>query len=186
MRIVAGQFKGRHFQPPKGFTARPTTDFAKEAFFNILESQYDITSLNVLDLFAGSGSISYEFCSRNAMSVTAVDINRNYIKYISQIFNKLECSKARALCIDAFSFIKKSHAKFDLIFCDPPFSFDKYSELYDAIIDNKIVSNEGLLVIEHPKAQDYRNKLYFKEARKYGHVCFSFFSGFESVEEKIE
>lgn len=186
MRIVAGQFKGRHFQPPKGFTARPTTDFAKEAFFNILESNYNIQSLKVLDLFSGSGSISYEFCSRNALSVTAVDINRNYIKHIAKTFDKLEFCRAKALCVDAFTFIKKSHTKFDIVFCDPPFSFDKYSELYYALIDNRIVANEGLIVIEHPKAQDFKNMPYFKEVRKYGNVSFSFFSGFEFVDEKIE
>ncbi|HRW20671.1 MAG TPA: 16S rRNA (guanine(966)-N(2))-methyltransferase RsmD [Bacteroidales bacterium] len=183
MRIVAGLYKGIHFQPPKGFNARPTTDFAKEALFNILESQYDISSFNVLDLFAGSGSISYEFCSRKALSVTAIDINRNYIKYISQNLNKFGCKNARAVCIDSFTFIKKSKVKYDLVFCDPPFSFAKYSELYEAIVDYNILMPNAILIIEHPKATDFSSKKYFIDKRKYGHVCFSLFSGFEEKEE---
>jgi 16S rRNA (guanine(966)-N(2))-methyltransferase RsmD len=179
MRIIAGKHKGLRFSPPKGFSDRPTTDFAKEALFNILENQIDIEGKHILDLFSGSGSITYEFYSRNAALITSVDSNFFNIKFIRKTTEKLGSTNIEIISSEAIKYIQKCKRKFDLVFCDPPFSYAKYEDLYQAIIQHNLVKPEGCVIIEHDTKHDFSKYKYFSELRKYGHVCFSFFKNFE-------
>ena len=179
MRIIAGKHKGLRFNPPQGFSARPTTDFAKESLFNILENQIQIEGKHILDLFSGSGSITYEFYSRGAASVTSVDSNFENAKFIRKTTQKLGATNIDIISSEAIRYIQKCKRKFDLIFCDPPFNYTKYEDLYHAIIQQNIIKPESYIIIEHDTKHDFSKSQYFSELRKYGHVCFSFFTNFE-------
>ena len=158
MRIVGGKYKGRIFSPNKKFKARPTTDIAKEGLFNILENRYYFEGKKVLDLFAGTGSIGYEFVSRGCKDVTFVEANFNHYKYIQEILSALKIENARPF-----------------IFADPPFDIQRYEEIPEAILNADILEDGGLLIVEHPKEIDFSLHKDFKEIRKYGKVNFSFF-----------
>lgn len=175
MRIVGGKFKGRIFNPGKSFTARPTTDLAKEALFNILGHQYDFSDMKILDLFSGTGSIGYEFISRDAGEVTFVEKNPQHVKFIHEVVEKLHITNARVVRDDAFRYLKYTKNKFDIIFADPPFDFGFISEIPPAVNTAGILRPGGLLIIEHSKDQNFSNVPGFRETRKYGKVNFSFF-----------
>jgi 16S rRNA (guanine(966)-N(2))-methyltransferase RsmD len=156
---------------------RPTTDMAKESLFNILNNRVDFAELNVLDLFAGIGSISLEFLSRNVKSVTAVDKEAACTRFIREIAEKFGVSN-RLLLVkdDVFHFTGISKQSFDLIFADPPYSMPNFATVADCILENNLLNNNGIFILEHSGEYNFSQNKYFKEERKYGKVHFSFFS----------
>lgn len=175
MRIVSGNFRGRRFQLPKSLKARPTTDFAKENLFNILANRLDFEELRVLDLFAGTGSIGFEFLSREAKSVTFVEHYAPHVHFIHEVAQKLKVTNYSVVNGDAYRFIGSSKASFDLIFADAPYADEKMAQLPDLILTTGLLAEEGLLLVEHGKHTDFSHHPSFKEMREYGSVHFSFF-----------
>lgn len=175
MRIIGGEYKSRRFSPPKNFPSRPTTDFAKEALFNILENKIDFEDTKVLDLFAGTGNISVEFLSRGSKDVLSIDSNFISFKFMKKTFYDLAEPKWKILKQDVFKFIPKLELKFDLIFADPPFGLKGVEDLPDIIFKNEILIEDGILIIEHGRETNYEEHPNFHEIRKYGGVNFSFF-----------
>ena len=183
MRIIRGTLKGMRFKKMKSFSSRPTTDFAKEGLFNILENTLHLEGITVLDLFAGLGSISFEFISRGAKSLSSVDFNHQSCKYIranSKIYN-LE-GKHKIIQMDAMHYIQKDVGSFDLIFADPPYNFDKYDDLIEGIKSKNILNNNGDLIVEHGKQTNLEHIVGFQKTKTFGHVYFSFFN-FDSDED---
>ena len=175
MRIVGGKYKGRIFRPNKKFKARPTTDVAKEALFNILENRYEFSTKTMLDLFSGTGSIAYEFISRGCVEATLVESDYVHYRFILGVLESLKIENARAFKTDVFKFIKTSPQKFNFIFADPPFDFKNFSDIPDAILNLDILAEDGLFILEHPKEFQFSRHPFFKEIRNYGKVNFSFF-----------
>lgn len=176
MRIISGEFKGRKIDPPKNLPVRPTTDMAKESLFNILNNTYYFDELSVLDLFSGTGSISYEFSSRGAINVTAVDSDYSCIKFISETANKFKMP-IQVVKTDVFKFLQNSKGKYDIIFADPPYALpiEDFSKIVDLVFAEGLLSEEGLLIIEHSKHTDLTEMQNFSHSRNYGGCVFSFF-----------
>lgn len=174
MRIIRGKYKGKRLTAPKVIKARPTTDFAKEALFNVLENEYEFEGLEVLDLFAGIGSISFEFASRGAKRVDSVDIALQSIKYINKIGAELEMP-IRAFKYDAFTYLKKPHYVYDIVFADPPYGMEGLDKIPLAVFEHKMLKEYGVLIIEHDKKTDLSSHPNFIKTRNYGKVNFSFF-----------
>lgn len=180
MRIIGGKFKSRIFRPGKNFKARPTTDFARENLFNILENRYDFENKKVLDLFSGTGSISFEFASRGCQNVTSIELDRFHYRFIESVIETLGIKRiVKALNADVFKFIGRTSEQFDLIFADPPYELDQIAEIPNLILNSNLLNYEGLLVLEHGKTNDFSSHPFFRELRKYGSVHFSFFSRIE-------
>lgn len=176
MRIISGQFKGRRITAPKKLPVRPTTDMAKEALFNILNNHYYFDEITVLDLFAGTGSISYEFASRGTQNITAVDEDFGCIKFINETSADFEMS-IQTIKSDVYKFLEKSNIKATIIFADPPYSFslEEFSKIPELIFQNHLLENNGLLIVEHSKHSDLSNLPRFSNAKNYGGSVFSFF-----------
>ncbi|MAZ01164.1 MAG: 16S rRNA (guanine(966)-N(2))-methyltransferase RsmD [Flavobacteriales bacterium] len=174
MRIIDGFLKRRNIQFDKKIQIRPTTDFAKEALFNIITSQYDLKTKKILDLCAGSGNISYEFCSRESLSVTSVDFNSRCIRFMKK---QAEIMKIKPNIIECeiINFLRKTKMQFDIIFADPPYKFKKTELIHEIIFKKKILLEGGMLIIEHPDSCNFSSFEKHKETRKYGKVHFSFF-----------
>lgn len=176
MRIISGSHKGRRFSPPKNFSARPTTDFAKENLFNVLHAYLDFEGLCVLDLFAGTGSISFEFCSRGAKRVLAVEGNMKHLNFIKKNRQLLGFEKQlEVLKADCFKYLVKAEGTFDLIFADPPYKLKQVDQLPRLILDSSLTTQGTLLVFEHSSEYDFSSLAEFLEKRKYGSVFFSLF-----------
>ena len=176
MRIIGGIFKSRIFKPRKDFTARPTTDFARENLFNILANRYNFDNKSVLDLFGGTGSISFEFVSRGCLSTTVVELDRANYKFICSVIEKLGVmSSVKVINSDVFRFIGKTSEQYNLIFADPPYELKRLAEIPDLILKSNLLCEEGLLILEHGKANDFSLHPCFCELRTYGSVHFSFF-----------
>lgn len=176
MRIISGAFKGRKIQAPKNLPVRPTTDMAKEALFNILNNQYYFDEISVLDLFSGTGNISYEFASRGTEQIFAVDAHYGCIKFISQTSEKFNMP-IQAIKSDVFKFLEQTHQKFDLIFADPPYDFDieLFNKIPQLVFQNKLLQQDGVLIIEHSKHTDLSEIDQFVQTKSYGGNAFSFF-----------
>ncbi|HSP40154.1 MAG TPA: RsmD family RNA methyltransferase [Gillisia sp.] len=177
MRIISGRHKGKKITAPKKLPIRPTTDFAKEALFNILNNRFHFNELVVVDLFSGSGNIAYEFGSRGAGPITAVDENVECVKFITKISGELDLD-ITAIKSDVFKYLEKAPVKADVIFADPPYDFDvdALSRLVATTFEKDLLQEEGALIIEHTKRIDLSHLDHFKELRKYGNSVFSFFS----------
>lgn len=175
MRIISGTYRGRRFQLPKNLKARPTTDFAKENLFNILANRLDFEELRVLDLFSGTGSISFEFLSRGAKSVTCVEQYAPHVKFIKEVAEKLKTDALTVVSGDAYRFIESAGGKFDLIFADAPYADEKLSSIPERILKSSLLAGNGLLIVEHSKSTDFSTHPLYKETRIYGSVNFSFF-----------
>ena len=160
---------------PGGLAVRPTTDMAKESLFNILGNHIEFEEIRVLDLFAGTGNISFEFASRGARQVIAVDTNSRCIKFISEMASTLSFQNLIAVKTSAFSFLKFTSQKFDIIFADPPYDMEGIEEIITLVFSNQILDKNGMLVMEHPKEKVFDDFPQFLEKRKYGMVNFSFF-----------
>jgi len=175
VRVVSGKYKGKRFNPPSKFPSRPTTDFAKEALFNILENEYELEHLNILDLFAGTGNISLEFLSREAGTVTSVDENPNCIRFLAKMKKELNDSNWFIIKSDAFKFLIETNQKFDILFADPPFDMPDQKRLPEIVFNRNLLTENGLLIVEHGRENNFENITHFREMRNYGGVCFSFF-----------
>lgn len=175
MRIISGKYKGRHFKPSKSFKARPTTDFAKENLFNILANYIDFENLNVLDLFAGTGSIGFEFLSRGVSKVTSVERNIKHLQFLKKISKELEVNNIKIVKADVFRFLEKTQEKYDIIFADPPYQLDGIEKLPGLIQQNNLLEQDGILIIEHSRQTQFNNLPSFSELRTYGNVNFSIF-----------
>jgi 16S rRNA (guanine(966)-N(2))-methyltransferase RsmD len=175
MRIIGGTYKGRMFHPGKKFKARPTTDIAKEGLFNILENRYEFSTKSILDLFSGTGSISYEFLSRGVEKATMIEKDFMHYRFIQSVINELKITNATIFRADVFKYIEKTGEKFNIIFADPPFDLPNINEIADAVFNADILADEGLLIVEHPKNVSFSTHEHFKEIRNYGKVNFSFF-----------
>lgn len=176
MRIISGQFKGRRISAPKKLPVRPTTDMAKEALFNILNNQYYFDDISILDLFSGTGSISYEFASRGTENITAVDEDLGCIKFINKTAEEFEMS-IRAIKSDVFKFLETSSQKSNVIFADPPYAFklDQFSRIPELVFQNNLLDDEGLMIIEHAKQTDLSKLPNYSYSKMYGGNVFSFF-----------
>jgi len=176
MRIISGSHKGRQIFPDKNFSARPTTDFAKENIFNVLTNYTDIEGIRVLDLFSGTGSISYEFASRGAAEVVAIEQNYKHFAFIKRMASELGFSNMKIYKTDVFIACKKLRGRsFDVIFADPPYQLENICDLPAAIFGNELLSAAGIAIIEHPASVDFSKHPRFKEHRQYGSVNFSLF-----------
>lgn len=175
MRIIRGKYGRRRFDPPKNITARPTTDFAKENIFNVIENIDDIEGKSVLDLFAGTGAISFEFLSRGAAEVTAVETARTQINFINSVKTKLGDNNLRIICGDVFKFVVGARRSFDIIFADPPYDHPRFDELPQLILNSALVHPGSLVIIEHSGKRDFSMLPGFFERREYGSVNFSMF-----------
>lgn len=180
MRIIGGLHKGKNLKLPKDLPVRPTTDFAKEALFNILNNRIDFEGLNVLDLFSGTGHISLEFASRGATAVAAVDQNIKCVRFLSDT-SKLLKLNITTIKSDVFDFLKKSGGTYDLIFADPPYDLPNIAEIHQIVDSQKMLNEDGLLIIEHGPKTDLSALAGFEKMRKYGNVHFSFFVRSESL-----
>lgn len=176
MRIISGIYKGKRLTAPKKLPVRPTTDMAKEALFNILNHQFRFTGLEVIDLFSGTGNIAYEFASRGADKVVAVDGNYDCIKFINQTAKELEFN-INVFKSDVYKFLEKTPEKCDIIFADPPYDFEieKFQKIAEITFERELLLEDGILIIEHSKHTDLSNTPRFREARRYGGSVFSFF-----------
>ena len=176
MRIISGENKGRKIQAPKNLPVRPTTDKAKEALFNIISNRYNLAELSILDLFSGTGNISYEFASRGTSKITCVDLNDKCINFIKSNCDKLSLN-FKLIKSDIYKFLSNNNLSYDIIFADPPYNFEysKYEKIILLIIEKKLLNRDGLLIIEHSKKTDLQNIENYIETRKYGDCCFSFF-----------
>ncbi len=175
MRIISGKYKGRAINPPKNLRARPTTDFAKENLFNVLTNLVDFEQCDVLDLFAGTGSISYEFASRGARSVTSVEINAVHYNFIRQTAHELGCGTLYPVKANAFLYLKSCPKRFDIIFSDAPYDLEGSEQIIRLVLDNGLLRDEGLLIFEHSRNMDFSDHNAFWQLRSYGSVQFSFF-----------
>ena len=175
MRIISGIYGGRRLSPPKNITARPTTDFAKESLFNLLNNRIDFEGIDMLDLFAGTGGIGIECVSRGAREVTAVEIAHVQQTWIIACCKQLGIRNLSVIRGDVFKFLSACRTKYDLIFADPPYALDRIEELPDLILGQDILKEDGWLVIEHGKDTNFTAHMRHVETRTYGSVHFSFF-----------
>ncbi|HEY9221643.1 MAG TPA: RsmD family RNA methyltransferase [Lutibacter sp.] len=180
MRIISGIHKSKRIQAPKNLPVRPTTDMAKEALFNILNNLYYFNDISVLDLFSGTGNISYEFGSRGTENITAVDVHSGCIQFINATAKALDLS-ITAIKSDVFKFLEKANTKYDIIFADAPYEFELelFEKIVALIFENKLLTEEGILVVEHSKKTDFKNHKYLSYQKKYGGNMFSFFENKE-------
>lgn len=175
MRIITGKYKGRHFEVPRSFKARPTTDFAKENLFNVLRSYLDFEETRALDLFGGTGSITLELLSRGCPKVVILEKDRKHFAFIAATLRSLNDPASAPICGDALKFIERSRESFDFIFADPPYALPELGELPDRVMNSGLVHDDTLFVLEHGKDYDFSKRPDFLEHRAYGSVNFSFF-----------
>lgn len=182
MRIISGEYKGRRITVPKKFKGRPTTDFAKEGIFNILNNLIDYEDVKFLDLFAGTGSISYEMLSRGCQYIRSVEKSIVHTNFINETFRGFDAKNARCIKKDAFLYIENCSESFDLIIADPPFDMEDTNKLPDLIFNSKILNANGMFILEHDKHESYTRYANFVQVRKYGNVHFSIF---KHLDEKV-
>lgn len=182
MRIIRGKFGKRRFDVPKNITARPTTDFARENIFNVLENILDFEGLTALDLFAGTGAISFEFLSRDCKEVTCVEMANTQANFIRSVKEKLNVQNLRIIKGDVFKFVETCSNKFDIIFADPPYNHPRFGEIPDMILNSKMLNAGTIVIVEHSRDYDFSSLASFKELRTYGSVNFSIFEIEESKE----
>jgi len=175
MRIVSGTHKGRFILAPRNLPVRPTTDIAKEALFNILNNHVDYSELNVLDLFCGTGNISYEFASRGTKKITSVDANYNCFAFVKKTISELKFPQILPVKGDSFGFLKNTIEKFDIIFADPPFEMAEIDRIPELVFKNNILNQSGWLILEHGDKKKFLEHPFLLEVRSYGKVNFSIF-----------
>lgn len=175
MRIIGGRLKGKVILPPAGYKARPTTDFAKEGLFNILDNEYEFQDLKVLDLFGGTGSIAFEFASRGAARVYCVEMARENASFIKTEAARLGLGNVTMVRDNVFDFLPICHEKFDLIFADPPYALDGLESIPDLIFSLDLLHPERYFILEHGDEHSFAAHPRFVKERHYGRVHFSFF-----------
>ena len=175
MRIISGKYKGRHFDIPRSFKARPTTDFAKENLFNILNNTVDFEEVKALDLFSGTGSISLELLSRGCQEVTSVEMDSLHINFLKKSQAALNDNCWRIIRDDVFRFIRRCSAEYDLIFADPPYALKELGEIPNMILNGNMLKEDGIFIFEHGKDYDFSQHPQFVRHIAYGSVNFTFF-----------
>lgn len=176
MRIISGIYKGRRISAPGNITARPTTDFAKEGLFNVLNNRIDFEGISMLDLFAGTGGVGIEFVSRGADSVVSVEQNDRQCAFIRKVCQELKIENLTLIKTDVFKFLKTGHSKYDLVFADPPYDLANLDQIPNMVFAAGILKDDGLFVLEHSAKSDFSQHPNFSEHRHYGNVNFTFFS----------
>ena len=175
MRIITGKYKGRHFDIPRTFKARPTTDFAKENIFNVLTQYIDFEDATALDLFSGTGSITLELLSRGCSQVVSIEADRDHHRFIQQCLQKLSAENVQCIRGDVFRYLKSCHQQFDFIFADPPYALKELPTIPSLIFEKELLKPDGIFVFEHGKDHDFSHEPHFVEHRAYGSVNFSLF-----------
>lgn len=175
MRIISGKYGRRRFDVPKNITARPTTDFARENLFNVLENLLEFEELRALDLFAGTGAVSFELASRGCPQVVSVETSPVQYGFIKKVIQQLQADEVKAVRTDVFRYIARAPERFDFIFADPPYDLPELPELPDLILRSSLLCPGGILVMEHSKKNDFSLHPAFMQKRIYGSVNFSFF-----------
>ena len=185
MRIITGKYKGRHFDIPRSFKARPTTDFAKENIFNVLTAYLDFDGAEALDLFSGTGSITLELLSRGCSRVVSVEQDRDHHRFIKQCVESLSPGQGVVLPIrgDVFRFVRSCKQQFDLIFADTPYALKELPTIPDLVLGKGLLKEDGVFVFEHGKDHDFSSHRCFREHRAYGSVNFSIFTSAEQASE---
>lgn len=186
MRIISGKYKGRRINAPKNLPVRPTTDLSKEALFNILNHYFSFSGLKVLDLFAGTGNISYEFASRGAEPVVSVDTDYGCVNFIKKTAQQFDMD-ITAIKSDVYKFLDRNKSEYDLIFADPPYNFsqEQFEKIITLIFKNELISKDGMVIIEHSPHTKIEHLEHFSNNRKYGSSIFSFFE-YEPEENEEE
>ncbi len=176
MRIISGKYKGRRISPPNNLPVRPTTDMSKEALFNVLNNRFDFEGLKVLDLFSGTGSLSYEFASRGAEAVTSVDGDFGCVKFIKKTTAEFEFP-ITAIKSDAYKFLQTHRSVYDIIIADPPYNFsqEQFEEIVTLVFENELLNEDGMMIIEHSKYTKMEHLMNFSFEKKYGGSIFTFF-----------
>lgn len=187
MRIISGKYKGRRIFPPKGLPVRPTTDMSKEALFNVLNNHFSFEGLKVLDLFAGTGNISFEFASRGSTPITAVDADFGCVKFIKQVAAEYDFNIA-ATKSDVFKFLERNNATYDIIFADPPYALDQatFEKIILLVFEKDMLQEDGMMIIEHSKYTKLDHMIHFSFKKSYGGSIFSFFEMEKTNEEEID
>lgn len=175
MRIIGGKYKSRRIQVPPNLKARPTTDFAREGLFNVLNNLLDWEDTTALDLFSGTGSIAFELISRGCSYVVSVEQNQNHFNFICRAQEKLEAKELFPVKADVFKYLHSLKQQFDFIFADPPYDLPEAAKIPEIILQKQLVKEGGFFVMEHSKKHNFSHLPNFKEERKYGNVHFSFF-----------
>lgn len=176
MRIVSGKLKGRRFSPPSSFKARPTTDQARESLFNILNNLIDFEEQTVLDLFSGTGAMSYEFASRGCQSVTAIEKNFAHFKFIKKTAKELGLEDTiKIIKSDVFKHLTRESEQYTLVFADPPFNLPQLKEIPHSVMASSCLQKDGFFILEHGPDQNFEENECFWQVRHYGKVNFSFF-----------
>lgn len=186
MRIISGKYKGRRIFPPKGLPVRPTTDMSKEALFNVLNNHFSFEGLKILDLFSGTGNISYEFASRGSTPITCVDGDFGCVKFIKQVAQEYDFNIA-AVKSDVFLYLEKCKTSYDIIFADPPYGFEQkvFEKIVLKIFERELLNEDGMMVIEHSKYTKLDHLINFSFQKSYGGSIFSFFEIDATEEEEI-
>ncbi|MFV8328100.1 RsmD family RNA methyltransferase [Flavobacterium sp. ZS1P14] len=176
MRIISGKYKGRRIFPPKGLPVRPTTDMSKEALFNVLNNHFSFEGLKILDLFSGTGNISFEFASRGSTPITSVDADFGCVKFIKQIASEYDFNIA-ATKSDVFPYLERCKTSYDIIFADPPYALDQntFEKIIELVFEKELLNDEGMMVIEHSKYTKLDHMIHFSFKKSYGGSIFSFF-----------
>ncbi len=184
MRIISGKHKGRRITAPKKLPVRPTTDMSKESLFNILNNHFNFSGLRILDLFSGTGNISYEFASRGAETITSVDADMGCVNFIKKTAQELDLN-IHVIKSDVFSFLERNKADYDIIFADPPYHLDQkeFEKIILLVFENELLDEEGMLIVEHSKHTKLDHLPHFSFSKNYGGSVFSFYE-FEMEEEE--
>ncbi len=175
MRIITGILKGRRLNPTDNLPVRPTTDMAREGLFNILNNILEYEEVRILDLFSGTGAVSFEFISRGAKEVTSIEINSKCTDFIQRSAQQFGVNNLRVVRADVFDLLKRAYQKFDVIFADPPYQLDELPSLPDLVFEKQILADNGIFILEHSKEHMFEEHPYFWQHRKYGKVNFTFF-----------
>lgn len=183
MRIISGSHRSRQIKPPKNLPVRPTTDMAKEALFNILVNNFDLEDVIVLDLFAGTGNITYEFASRGALGVTSIDTELRCVDFIRTTAHDLGFEAVLAFRSDAFRFLQNTQNTYDIIFCDPPYDMEGIDAIPRIVFEKKLLKEDGWLIIEHSDRVKFNDVQGFMQHRHYGSVNFSIFTDKQETEK---
>jgi 16S rRNA (guanine966-N2)-methyltransferase len=176
MRIIGGKFKARQFHPPQNIPTRPTTDFAKEGLFNLINNYYNFDNIKVLDLFGGTGSISYEMASRGCTDITTVEIYPKCANFIKKTATDLGLNAIKVFQMDVFKFIETTNEKYDVIFAGPPYPLPNLKDIPDLVFEQDLVEGEGWFIMEHNPNHDFKQHPHFTFLRNYGTTIFSFFT----------
>jgi 16S rRNA (guanine966-N2)-methyltransferase len=187
VRIISGKYKGRRIFPPKGLPVRPTTDMSKEALFNVLNNHFSFEGLKILDLFAGTGNISFEFASRGCTPITSVDADFGCVKFIKQVASEYDFNIA-ATKSDVFTFLDRNKATYDIIFADPPYALDQktFNKIVLTVFEKDILQEDGMMIIEHSKYTKLEDLIHFSFKKSYGGSIFSFFEIGKSDSEETD